>query len=126
MRQSKHGVHKLWHTFEQDKCLNLALPSNRNVPSFFFVNKLRCSCGNCSTEYLVNFNECHCWQEVEQCVEALNSQIVLEDTKITIGCITQHPGFAPLCLNKWVLRQAAGKYRRIDGRSYPIAGSEEA
>ena len=59
-------------------------------------------------------------------MEALNSQVVLEDTKITIGCITQHPGFAPLCLNKWVLRQAAGKYRRIDGRSYSIARSEEA
>ena len=29
----------------------------------------------------------------------------------TIKCITDHPGFKPVCLEKWSLRMAADKFR---------------
>ena len=75
----------------------------------------------------MNFKECHCCQEIDQCVEALHSPQVLEDTQgVAVLCITQHPGFVPVCLNKWTLRLAATKFSKIDGKSYTITGSEEA
>ena len=33
-------------------------------------------------------------------------------------CITQHPGFDPVCLQKWSLKLAAGQYKRKNKSKY--------
>ncbi|CAB3984262.1 Hypothetical predicted protein [Paramuricea clavata] len=74
-----------------------------------------CKCGNCGVELLANIHECCC--ELEACDEALKNNEVLEDLKAEgkdielIKCITQHPGFDSVCLQKWSLKLAADKYK---------------
>lgn len=77
----------------------------------------RCSCGNCSTEFLQNSNECYCCQGLQQCLDALSSELVLEEIGNAPACITLHPGFATVCLNTWSVRLSAGKYQRIDKKA---------
>ena len=95
--------------------------------SFAFRYTRRCRCENCDVQFLQNISECYCCCELDGCVEALASDIVLQDlpegTKLT--CITQHPGFNPVCLQKWSLRLAADKYRTKGKKKYGQSGSEE-
>ena len=74
---------------------------------FFF----RCNCGECSSEYLQNLNEFQCCLEIEECVECLSSEMVIEEVGTKPKCVTQHPGFGQVCLQKWSLRLAADKYK---------------
>ena len=87
----------------------------------------RCTCGNCSRELLINISECYCCKEIEGCCEALTSEIVLNDLEEgqELHCITEHPGFRPVCLEKWSLRLASGKYRTTGKQAYKKTGSEE-
>ena len=39
-------------------------------------------------------------------------------------CVTDHPGFEPVCLNKWCLRLSAAKYKTKKGTRYRRAGFE--
>ena len=78
----------------------------------------RCSCGHCTLDRLQNPQECLCCKEIEKCVESLGSTAVLNEVEISPACITLHPGFRVVCLNRWSLRSAASKYKRIDGRKY--------
>ena len=41
----------------------------------------KCKCGNCDVEYLQDPSECYCCSEFEgwDCVEALESEIVVQD-----------------------------------------------
>ncbi|XP_044167855.1 uncharacterized protein LOC114951454 [Acropora millepora] len=86
-----------------------------------------CQCENCNLRFLQNISECYCCCELEGCVEALTSDVVVqdlpEDAKLT--CITQHPGFNPVCLEKWSLRLASHKYRTKGKKKYGQRGSEE-
>ena len=50
----------------------------------------------------------------------------IEEMKAAPGCVTLHPTFKIVCLERWSLRLAAGKYRTIDKKSYQQSGSEEA
>lgn len=79
-----------------------------------------CTCGNCSREPLINISECYCCKEIEGCCEALTSEIVLNDLEEgqELRCITEHPGFRPVCLEKWSLRLASGKYRTKGKQAY--------
>ena len=88
----------------------------------FFI--LRCTCGNCDTQHLQNANECFCCQDNEKCVASLKEELVLEDIEEPPKCITLHPGFGPVCLEKWSLRISAVKYRRRDGKRYKKQDSE--
>ena len=45
--------------------------------SCYFIN--RCKCGNCSREFLCNAHECVCCTEIEECEQALNSDLVVDD-----------------------------------------------
>lgn len=36
----------------------------------------------------------------------------------SISCVTQHPGFNPLCLQKWSLNLAADKYKTRSKMKY--------
>jgi len=103
-----------------EKTLQKRLNGTENVRDW-------CQCGNCDLQFLQNISECYCCFELEGCVEALTSDLVLQDlpegAKLT--CITQHPGFNPVCLQKWSLRLASHKYRTKGKKKYGQTGSEE-
>ena len=85
----------------------------------------RCTCGNCSCGLLANISECYCCKKLEGCCEALKSDLVkgdLQDAK-ELNCITEHPGFRPICLEKWSLRLAGGKYCTKNKQAYKKTGS---
>ena len=60
-------------------------------------------------------------------MESLQSKLVLQDlapdTELT--CVTQHPGFHPVCLEKWSLRLAAWKLKTKIKKKYEQTDSEE-
>ena len=57
----------------------------------------------------------------------MKSDLVLGDlaTGITLKCITEHPGFNPVCLQKWSLRLATAKFKTKGKQQYRQNGSEE-
>ena len=57
----------------------------------------------------------------------MESDIVVEDLEEgdVLKCITEHPGFRPVCLEKWSLRLASGKYHKKDKGYYKKVASEE-
>ncbi|CAB3984796.1 Hypothetical predicted protein [Paramuricea clavata] len=86
-----------------------------------------CKCGNCSLEFLSNWQECNCCCELDGCQESLSSEIVQQDLgdEDNIVCITQHPGFRPVCLEKWSLRMAAWTYKTKGKQRYKQLAGEE-
>lgn len=88
---------------------------NNILIAFFKSFSTRCSCGNCQVALLQNAYEAKCCREIEKCVEACERAEVLIDTggKAPL-CVTQHPGFRPVCLEKWSLKQSASKYKTRD------------
>ncbi len=59
-------------------------------------------------------------------MESLSSDIVkqeLDDEKIV--CITQHPGFRAVCLERWSLRMAAWNYKTKGHEKYRQWAGEE-
>lgn len=66
---------------------------------------LRCSCGNC--EVMPTARECICCNEVQRVLDVKNEE--------DISCITQHPGFSPVCLDVHVLGVAYFQYRQEYG-----------
>ncbi|CAH3153488.1 unnamed protein product, partial [Porites lobata] len=86
-----------------------------------------CTCGKCEPDLLTNISECYCCKELEGCVESLTSEIVLEDLEEgqELCCVTEHPGFRPVCLEKWSLRLAGGKYRTKAREYDKKTGSDE-
>ena len=106
--------------------------------AFFQFCFRRCKCGNCNTSFLVNISECYCCRELDGCVESLESDIVQDDLKEQISsevrsaapnehemCITRHPGFDAVCLQKWSLRLASGKFGTKSGHRYRQTDTEE-
>jgi hypothetical protein len=98
---------------------NLTIFSRFNL---IFLSQYRCKCGNCSRSDLSNPNECLCCCEIEECAQALISEQVLNDVgqDAHLKCITEHPGFDPICLQKWSLRMAADKYRTKSKAKYQM------
>jgi len=85
----------------------------------------KCKCGNSEIKHLVSANECACCHEIERCVTSLADALVLQDVHDQpLPCVTLHPGFRPVCLEKWSLRVSADKYRCRDRRHYKQTGSE--
>lgn len=76
---------------------------------------------------LNNISECYCCQELEGCVEAMDSDLVKEELEpnTKLGCITEHPGFSQCCLMKWNLRMAGIRYKTKHKERYKKTGSEE-
>ncbi|XP_031560222.1 uncharacterized protein LOC116296353 [Actinia tenebrosa] len=83
-----------------------------------------CSCGNCNIDMLQNVYEAKCCRELDGCVEACHADSVLEETQTPPNCIILHPGFRPICLEKWALKQSASKYKTRDKRRYNQIGKE--
>ena len=84
----------------------------------------RRSCGNCSITFHQFGNECSCCEEMDKCTKSLSEEWVPQ-IKEAPKCITLHPAFNTICLDRWSLRLASGKYRTIDKKSYQQTGSEE-
>ena len=80
----------------------------------------RCSCLQCSRDLLRNISEYYCCKELEGCVEAMTCDLVREDLGEgeELKCVTEHPGFRPVCLEKSSLRMASSKYRKRDKQTY--------
>lgn len=59
--------------------------------------------------------------------QLLNSDLVLQDIQpgAKLQCVTEHPGFNPVCLHKWSLRMAADRFRMKWKERYKQTGSEE-
>ncbi|XP_068677072.1 uncharacterized protein [Montipora foliosa] len=87
-----------------------------------------CKCSNCGITSLQNISECYCCSELEGCLESMKSDLVLQDLApdATLTCITKHPGFQAVCLQKWSLRLAAGKYKTKGKQMYRQTGCEES
>ena len=88
-------------------CTILILRTEKN-PSF--VSLLRCACENC--QIMERAVSCVCCQEIDQVqnklIEAVSSGECEEQPK----CITQHPGFHPVCINRWILQTAWYQYKQ--------------
>ena len=84
-------------------------------------------CGNCNVALLQNISECYCCCELEGCEESIKSDLILQDLApdVKLTCITEHPGFQPVCLQKWSLRLAAGKFKTKRKERYRQTGREE-
>ena len=63
--------------------------------------------------------------EIEECVASLQTEHVLQEVTDPPKCVTGHPGFNTICLDKWSLRLAAAKYRTRQKKQYRQTGSEE-
>jgi len=77
-----------WHQTEERKITSM---------SFLFIID-RCQCGCCTV--MDREEECVCCQEVPA-THATCSSLPNETGQAIPICITQHPGFASVCVNKW-------------------------
>ena len=79
---------------------------------FHILSLGRCSCSCCSVLLVTKAEECQCCQEIDRCTEIM-AEIDLEGQ-----CITLHPGFRDVCLNKYVLEVASLGLKTKSGKSY--------
>ena len=89
---------------------------------FYFFHILsfdRCSCSRCSVLLVTKAEECHCCQEIDRCAEIM-AEIDQEGK-----CITLHPGFRDVCLNKYVLEVASLGLKAKSGKSYKTLLAQE-
>ena len=73
------------------------------------LHSVRCSCGNCVA--MPTIRESVCYRETPETEEELEEL----DIPRNISCITEHPGFAGVCLDPWVLQTAAYHIRHSYG-----------
>jgi hypothetical protein len=74
---------------------------------------------------LQNAKECYCCREIEHClqfVEDLDSQRSVDKDVI---CVTDHPGFPAVCLNRWSLELAAENFKTCDCHRYSQISTRE-
>ena len=77
-----------------------------------FVFTVRCKCSHCSLEHVVKAEECRCCMEVDRCRERM------EEVEKDGECITVHPGFQSVCLDRWVLQTAGIGLKTKRKKSY--------
>ncbi|XP_067024276.1 P2X purinoceptor 7-like [Acropora muricata] len=75
-------------------------------------NDTWCSCLCCSVLLITKAEECQCCHEIDRCGEIM-AEIDQEGQ-----CITLHPGFRDVCLNKYVLEVASLGLKTKSGQSY--------
>ena len=72
----------------------------------------RCTCSNCSVDIATKKEECICCKEIDRVGE------VMENIERAGDCITLHPGFQDVCLNRWVAEVASLILKTKAGKSY--------
>ncbi|CAH3162429.1 unnamed protein product, partial [Porites lobata] len=75
-----------------------------------------CSCDNC--QIMGRAEACICCQEIEQVKNKLSEAVTSGECEEEPTCITQHPGFHPVCINRWVLQTAWFQYKQQYKESY--------
>ena len=75
-----------------------------------FVLQFRCSCENC--QIMGRAEACVCCQEIEAVKNKLVEAVTCGECEEQPTCITQHPGFHPVCINRWVLQTAWYQYKQ--------------
>ncbi len=87
----------------------------------FIINYccVRCQCDNCTV--MDREEECICCQEINAIITTCKS--LPNDGPMFVNeaiptCITQHPGFKSVCLNKWVLKTAWFQYKQQYADAY--------
>ena len=75
-----------------------------------FVLQFRCSCENC--QIMGRAEACICCQEIEAVKNKLVEAVTCGECDEQPTCITQHPGFHPVCINRWVLQTAWYQYKQ--------------
>lgn len=72
-------------------------------------------CRNCDMMQLVNNTECYCCCGLEECQESMRSKELIGDLQAkgiqNAKCVTQHPRFNLVCVQKWNLKMAAEKFK---------------
>ena len=71
---------------------------------------IRCACENCLV--MGRVEACKCCREIEQVKSKLNEAVTCGECTEEPTCITQHPGFQPVCINRWVLQTAWFQYKQ--------------
>ena len=70
----------------------------------------RCTCENCQ---ILNRNEeCTCCSEFPVICNKNREAVEMGEVAEAPACITQHPGFQAVCLNRWVLQTAWYQYKQ--------------
>ena len=84
----------------------------------------RRSCGNFVVTFRQFGNECSCSEETEKCTKSLSEEWMPQSMEAP-KCITFHPVFNTIFLDRWSLRLASGSYRTINKKCYQQTGSED-
>ncbi|XP_068690066.1 uncharacterized protein [Montipora foliosa] len=77
-----------------------------------------CKCGKCSMEFVVQHEECRCCMEIDRCRERM-AQVEKDEE-----CVTSHPGFESVCLDRWVLATAAIGLKTKQKKAYTTLFAE--
>ena len=85
----------------------------------FTQSQNRYTCGYC--QVLGRAEACICCQEIEAVQNKLIEAVTNGECQEQPHCITQHPGFHVICINRWVLQVAWYQYKQqyktaYDGR----------
>ena len=111
-------------TFNSNHSMYPPARSYTRVILLIYVRFYRCKCGRCNSQYLQNPNKFQCCAEIAECVECQSHEMVIEEVGKKPDCVTLHPGFSQVCLQRWSLRLAADKYKTKNKTKYRQTGSE--
>ena len=64
---------------------------------------------------MLTLQENICCKELEQVVSKMEEYSAEDATRDPLDCITAHPGFHTVCLDRWVLQTAYYQYRQQYG-----------
>ena len=73
----------------------------------------RCCCGNCIV--MSTPEECVCCYEYPAIESKMKECGVEAESSQAKACITNHPGFSAVCLNKWVMQMSYNGYKQDHG-----------
>lgn len=100
-----------WKVWGRFLCFYCAINPSQTKLIYF-----RCTCGNCQ---ILNRNEeCTCCSEFSQFCDKNREAVETGEVAEAPVCITQHPGFQAVCLNRWVLQTAWYQYKQQYSQSY--------
>ena len=101
-KEPSKGTWKVWGRF---LCFYCAINPSKTKLIYF-----RCTCGNCQ---ILNRNEeCTYCSEFPEICNKNREAVEMGEVAEAPVCITQHPGFQAVCLNRWVLQTAWYQYRQ--------------
>lgn len=99
---------------EPSFCLSISTDAkfSSDLEFCFLYIVRRCQYSDCSLTCVVRAEECRCCMEVNLCTERM------EEVDKDGQCITMHPGFDSVCLNRWVLQTAGTGLKTKLKKSY--------